>query len=168
MAVKRNFVYGKTESEQKILGILRRANKELINERLRSAVKTGAEIVKDEAMRRAPVGIRPPRRGVKTGRLKRSIKVWSGINDSMYKRHSFVSVEAWYPEDAIRYKKAAKHRAAGALEYYAFAPEYGIKKMTARPYLNPALKSKRRAYNALIRKTMEDYANEIMQALRRN
>ncbi len=165
MTTSKSFVYGKLDGEQEVLKILRKARKELVDAKIIEALKAGGELIKDEAMRRAPVGSRPPRRGVRTGRLKRSLQVYNGFNEIMLKKFKRIQVEAWYPENAMRYKNGAKHRAAGAFEYYAFAVEHGTKFRGAQPFLEPAMKAKRRYVNKFVREALRKYAQEITQKL---
>ena len=156
------FVYGKLENEQKILDYLKRnVSKQAIKERLEGSIKRGAELVRDEAIARAPVGTRPPRRGVRTGRLKQSIRIFSSLEtEEEYKKTGYISVWADYPEGAERRGKR------GYKEFYAFAPEYGTGKMSARPdkkygFLRYAARKKRRQVMKLIREEMIKYAGEI-------
>ena len=165
MTTSKSFVNCRLEGEQETLKILRKVSKELINAKLVEALKAGGELIKEEAMRRAPVGSRPPRRGVRTGRLKRSIQIYTGFNEKKWEKNKRIQVEAWYPENAIKYKNGAKHRAAGAFEYYAFAVEHGTKFRGAQPFLEPAMKAKRRYINKFVREALRKYAQEITQKL---
>ena len=161
MTTSKSFVYGKLDGEQEVLKILRKARKELVDAKIIEALKAGGELIKDEAMRRAPVGSRPPRRGVRTGRLKRSLQVYNGFNEIMLKKFKRIQVEAWYPENAMRYKNGAKHRAAGAFEYYAFAVEYGTRYQSKKPFLHPALEAKKNEVEKIIIKEFEDLINDV-------
>lgn len=139
------FAYARLENEQNILNELRRLEDGVVKERVNEAVKRAGELVAQEARMRAPIGTRPPHKGVLTGRLKKSIKV-RGKAIKKEKSEVGAYVEADYPENArIRSRdknKNKKKSKAGYKEYYAFAPEYGTHKMTARPFLNPALEAK--------------------------
>ena len=156
------FVYGKLEKEKEVLDYLKnKVSKQAIKERLEDSIRRGAELVRDEAVARAPIGTRPPRRGVRTGRLKQSIRVFSKAEtEEEYKKTGYISVWTDYPEGAERRGKR------GYKEYYAFAPEYGTKKMSARPdskygFLRSAARKKRRQVMKLIREEMLKFAGEI-------
>ena len=160
------FVYGRLENEKKVLDYLKyKVSKQAIKERLESSIRAGAELVKTEAQARAPVVKRPPRRGVTTGRLKRSIRVFSGNeSEEEYKKHGYISVWADYPENAQRRGKR------NYKEYYAFAPEYGTGKMSARPdpkygFMRSATRKKRRQVMKMIRDEMLKFAQEIEKGI---
>ena len=162
------FVYGRLENEAAILHDLRKyAGKQAIKDRLEDTIKRGAEMVRDEAIARAPVGTRPPRPNVKTGRLQRSIKIETSTDTKKeYEKHGYISVWADYPENAGVRKTKTKKQRAGSKEYYAFAVEYGTTKMTARPhakygFLRFAVRKKKRAVTQLIRDEVRKFAQEV-------
>ena len=168
----RKFVYGKLENEAAILrGLRKYAGKQAIKDRLEDTIKRGAEMVRDEAIARAPVGTRPPRPNVKTGRLKRSIKIETSTDTKKeYEKYGHISVWTDYPENAGVRKTKTKKQRAGSKEYYAFAVEYGTTKMSARPhpkygFLRFALRKKKRAVTQLIRNDMMKFAQEIENKL---
>ncbi len=140
------FVYSRLEGERRLIDELKKLSDGEVRERVFQAVKRGGEIVAQEARMRAPVGTRPPRKGVETGRLKRSIVV----KEARSKKYSDVLVEADYPENAGRRKTKTKKQAAGSKEYYAFALEYGTHKMAAQPFLHPALEAKAQRVQEII------------------
>ena len=156
------FVYGKLENEKKVLDYLKnKVSKQAIKERLEGSIRAGAELVRTEAQARAPVGKRPPRRGVTTGRLKQSIRVFSKVEtEEEYKKTGYISVWTDYPEGAERRGKR------GYKEYYAFAPEYGTKNFSARPdkkfgFMRSATRKKRRHVMKMIREDMIKFSKEI-------
>ncbi len=161
--------YARLEGSSKVCQELRNLAEGVLRERLQKAVMDGAEIVAQEVRHRAPVGTRPPRKGVNTGRLKKSIKT-KGIRVDPYKRKVGAYVYADYPENAkvrpwdpIRRKK--KKTKAGYKEYYAFAPEYGTGVMAARPFLAPALEAKASEVQEFIVKALEELCEETEQKI---
>ena len=130
------FAYGRLEGAQETIDRLNKFGAEIAQEKLREAVKEGAEIVAEDARARAPTGTREPRKGAGTGRLKASIKA------TLAKKGILAKVEADYPRNAGTRKSTTKKQKAGSKEYYAFAVEYGTRKMPAQPFLAPALAAK--------------------------
>jgi len=133
------FINARLENGQTVIEKLRELADGEIKARVYKTLLQGSEIVAAEARRRAPVGTRPSRKGVSTGRLRRSIKTFSNAND---KKRAIVRIAADYPEQAGIRKSKTRKQAAGSKEYYAFAVEYGTRKMSAQPFLNPALEAK--------------------------
>ena len=130
------YVYARLENERQVLEKLKGLAEGEVHSRVWEALKQGSEIVAGEARLRAPVGTRPPRRGVPTGRLKRSTIT------KEEKKKDRIEVKADYPEKAGRRVRKTRKQAAGSKEYYAFAIEYGTHKMSAQPFLHPALEAK--------------------------
>ena len=155
------FVYASLEGERQTVDELRRLSDGEVQERVKLALLRGGEIVAQEARMRAPEGTRPPRKGVKTGRLKRSIVM------KEQKKKQDVIVEASYPENAGRRVRKTKKQAAGSKEYYAFAVEYGTHKMTAQPFLHPALEAKSAQVMEEVSEELDKLCDEATQRLGR-
>lgn len=153
------FAYAQLENEQKILNELKKLEDGVVKECINEAMIRGGELVAQEARIRAPVGTRPPRKGVATGRLRKSIKV---VRQVIKRKKSEVGVyvEADYPENAKIRKTRRKKTKAGYKEYYAFALEYGTHKMGAQPFLNPALEAKAKAVQEEISNALNELCRE--------
>jgi len=63
------FINARLENGQTVIEKLRELADGEINDRVYKTLLQGSEIVAAEARRRAPVGTRPSRKGVSTGRL---------------------------------------------------------------------------------------------------
>lgn len=146
--------WGRLEGSQEVVRALQNFGDTIIQEKLREAVKSGAESVAEDARTRAPMGTREPRKGAGTGRLKASIKV------KLAKKGISAKVEADYPRNAARRKNKTKKQKAGAREYYAFAVEYGTRKMEAQPFMAPALAAKAPQVYDKMRSAMEEACRE--------
>lgn len=146
--------WGRLEGAQEVVRALQNFGDTIIQEKLREAVKSGAEVVAEDARTRAPMGTREPRKGAGTGRLKASIKV------KLAKKGISAKVEADYPRNAARRKNKTKKQKAGSREYYAFAVEYGTRKMAAQPFMAPALAAKAPQIYDKMRSAMEEACRE--------
>ena len=151
------FAYGRLEGAQETINRLKEFGSGIVKEKLREAVKAGAEIVAEDARARAPVGTREPRKGAGTGRLTASIKA------TLAKKGILAKVEAGYPRNAGVRRSSTKKQKAGAKEYYAFAVEYGTRKMAAKPFMAPALAAKAQQVWQRVERAMEDACREIKQ-----
>ena len=150
------FVYSRLEGERRLLDVLKELEDGEVRKRVHEAMKRGGDIVAEEARMRAPVGTRPPRKGVGTGRLKRSIVV----KKVRSRKYTDVLVEADYPENAGKRKNKTEKQAAGSKEYYAFAVEYGTHKMAAQPFLHPALEAKAQRVQEIIAEELDKLCEE--------
>lgn len=157
------FVYSRLEGERRLINELKKLEDGEVKERVHEAMKRGGEIVAEEARMRAPVGTRPPRKGVETGRLKRSIVV----KNVRSKKYADVLIEADYPKNAGRRKTKTKKQAAGSKEYYAFAVEYGTHKMAAKPFLHPALEAKAQRVQEIIAEELDKLCDEATGRINR-
>lgn len=155
------FVYSRLEGDRRLLDELKKLEDGEVRERVLEAMERGGEIVAEEARMRAPVGTRPPRKGVATGRLKRSIVV----RKLRSKKYANVLIEADYPENAGRRKTKTKKQAAGSKEYYAFAVEYGTHKMAAQPFLHPALEAKAQRVQEIIAEELDKLCDEATEKI---
>jgi HK97 gp10 family phage protein len=131
----------------------------IVDTKLRAALQEGAEMVAEDARGRAPVGTREPRKGAGVGRLKMSIKA-KKVSGRKGAAKLGVRVIADYPNNASTHKSKTKKQAAGGKEYYAFAVEYGTKKMPAQPFMAPAMISKQKQVVAKIQDAMEEACRE--------
>lgn len=143
------FAYARLEGAQDVMRALQNFSDEALRERLMEAVKAGAEVVAEDARARAPV---------RTGRLKASIKT------RVPKKGLTAKVEADYPAGGKVRKTSTKKQKAGSREYYAFAVEYGTRKMPAQPFMAPALAAK--APQVMMR--METALKEACREAQRN
>lgn len=111
-------------------------------ERLRKKVlevlEERAEAVRADAASRAPV---------RTGALRRSIR------KQVSEKTLVAKVYADYPETGEDSKKGRKK----GRKYYAFAVEYGTKRMAAKPFLYPAA----RAAEARTKTALEEVLKEV-------
>ena len=155
----RVYVYSRLENEKRVIEQLRHLADGEVHDRVYEAIKRGAEVVAEEARMRAPVGTRPPRKGVLTGRLRRSIKV------KETKKKESIYVEADYPENAGRRVRKTKKQAAGSKEYYAFAVEYGTRHMSAQPFLHPALEAKAGQVQEIVADELNQLCRETEERL---
>lgn len=153
------FAYGRLEGAQEVIDALTKLGEEIIQEKVREAVKSGAEVVAEDARARAPMGTREPRKGAGVGRLKASIKV------KMPKRGISAKVEADYPRNAGTRKSKTKKQKAGSKEYYAFAVEYGTRKMKAQPFMAPAAAAKAPQVFDKMRRAMEEACREAQRTV---
>lgn len=153
------FAYARLEGEASVVNELRNLADGVVKERVQAAILSGAELVAQEARIRAPVGKRPPRRGVNVGRLRKSIKV-KAIAVKPSKHEVGAYVEADYPENARVLAPGKRKGKQGYKEYYAYAPEYGTKRMAARPYLNPALEAKAQEVQGKIVAALDELCEE--------
>lgn len=151
--------WGRLEGSQEVVRALQNFGDTIIQEKLREAVKSGAEVVAEDARTRAPMGTREPRKGAGTGRLKASIKV------KLAKKGISAKVEADYPRNAGRRKNKTRKQAAGSKEYYAFAVEYGTRKMEAQPFMAPALAAKAQQVYDKMRRAMEEACREAVRTV---
>lgn len=151
--------WGRLEGAQEVVRALQNFGDTIIQEKLREAVKSGAEVVAEDARTRAPMGTREPRKGAGTGRLKASIKV------KLAKKGISAKVEADYPRNAARRKNKTKKQKAGAREYYAFAVEYGTRKMAAQPFMAPALAAKAPQVYDKMSSAMEEACREACRTV---
>lgn len=143
------FAYARLEGVQDVMRALQDFSDETLQERLREAVKAGAEIVAEDAKARAPV---------RTGRLRDSIKT------RVPKKGLMAKVEADYPASGKVRKTSTKKQKAGSREYYAFAVEYGTRKMPAQPFMAPALAAKA----SQVMQKMETALEEACREAQRN
>lgn len=148
------FAWGRLEGSQEVIDRLNKFGADIVQEKMREAVKAGADVVAEDARTRAPMGTREPRKGAGTGRLKASIKV------TMAKKSISAFVEADYPRNAGRRKNKTRKQAAGSKEYYAFAVEYGTRKMAAQPFMAPALAAKAPQVWQMMERAMEEACRE--------
>lgn len=153
------FAYGRLEGAQDVIRALQDFGDEIVQEKMREAVKAGAEVVAEDARTRAPMGTREPRKGAGVGRLKASIKV------RMPKRGISAKVEADYPRNAGTRKSNTKKQKAGSKEYYAFAVEYGTRKMEAQPFMAPALAAKASAVWGKMERALEEACREAQKSV---
>lgn len=153
------FAYGRLEGAQDVIRALQDFGDEIVQEKMREAVKAGAEVVAEDARTRAPMGTREPRKGAGVGRLKASIKV------KMTKRGISAKVEADYPRNAGTRKSTTKKQKAGSKEYYAFAVEYGTRKMEAQPFMAPALAAKAPAVWGKMERALEEACREAQKSV---
>jgi HK97 gp10 family phage protein len=153
------FAYGRLEGAQDVIRALQDFGDEIVQEKMREAVKAGAEVVAEDARTRAPMGTREPRKGAGVGRLKASIKV------KMTKRGISAKVEADYPRNAGTRKSTTKKQKAGSKEYYAFAVEYGTRKMEAQPFMAPALAAKTPAVWGKMERALEEACREAQKSV---
>lgn len=137
------------EGVQDVMRALQGFSDETLQERLREAIKAGAEIVAEDAKARAPV---------RTGRLRDSIKT------RVPKKGLTAKVEADYPAGGKVRKTSTKKQKAGSREYYAFAVEYGTRKMPAQPFMAPALAAKA----SQVMQKMESALEEACREAQRN
>ena len=154
------FAYGRLEGARDVIKSLEAFGEEALRDRVFEAIKSGAEAVADDARGRAPVGTREPRKGAGVGRLKASIKV-----TATKKRFISAKVEADYPRNAGTRKSKTKKQAAGSKEYYAFAVEYGTRKMAAQPFLAPALAAKGGQVFEKVERAMEEACREAQRSV---
>ena len=153
------FAWGRLEGAQETIDQLNKFGAELAREKLREAVKAGADIVAEDAKARAPIGTREPRKGAGTGRLKASIKA------TLSKKGIMARVEADYPRNAGTRKSTTKKQKAGSREYYAFAVEYGTRKMAAQPFMAPALAAKAPQVYDRMQRAMEEACREAQRTV---
>ena len=153
------FAYGRLEGAQDVIRALQDFGDEIVQEKMREAVKAGAEVVAEDARTRAPMGTREPRKGAGVGRLKASIKV------RMPKRGISAKVEADYPRNAGTRKSTTKKQKAGSKEYYAFEVEYGTRKMAAQPFMGPALAAKAPQVYDKMSRAMEEACREAQRSV---
>lgn len=149
--------------QQAVINALKDFHSETLENKIKEAMKEGAEIIAADARSRAPVGTREPRPGVGVGRLKASIKAGK-VKGGKGKRLG-VRVEADYPKNAGTRKNKTAKQAAGSKEYYAFAIEYGTRKMPAQPFLAPALAAKAPDVFGKIQNAMEEACREAERAV---
>lgn len=153
------FAWGRLEGSQEVIDRLNKFGADIVQEKLREAVKSGAEVVAEDARTRAPIGTREPRKGAGTGRLKASIKV------KLAKKGISAKVEADYPRNAGTRKSNTKKQKAGSKEYYAFAVEYGTRKMAAQPFMGPALAAKAPQVYDKMSRAMEEACREACRTV---
>lgn len=115
---------------------------EKMNKALGEELEKVGEEIRDEAKRLAPV---------RTGALRDSIK------KRAYRRNgrTTVKVLADYPKTGKYRKTKTRKQAKGAKEYYAFAVEYGTKRMEAQPFLMPAARKAENGLEQRIGSSME-------------
>lgn len=154
------FAYGRLQGAREVIESLKAFEDGTLKDRVFDAIKSGAEVVADDARARAPMGTREPRKGAGVGRLKASIKV-----TATKKRFISAKVEADYPRNAGTRKSKTRKQAAGSKEYYAFAVEYGTRKMAAQPFLAPALAAKGGQVFEKVERAMEEACREAERAL---
>lgn len=120
---------------------------------LRAAVYAAARVIRTEARQRAPVAERPMRPNQpKPGTLRRAIIMKHLREQSGRHRQTF----------AITVRRGKKYRNQGKKKnlsqdaWYWHFIEFGTTKMAARPFLRPALESKRlQAVSAIKNKLLE-------------
>lgn len=144
------FASVRLEGAQDVIRALQNLGDEAIQGRLREAIKTGAEIVAEDAKGRVPV---------RTGRLKASIKT------RIPKKGLTAKVEADYPAGGKVRKTRTKKQKAGSREYYAFAVEYGTRKMAAQPFMAPALAAKAPRVMQKIEAALEEACREAQRSI---
>lgn len=154
-----SFAYARLEGAQEVINALTKLGEQGIQEKVKEGMKAGAELIAEDARSRAPIGTREPRKGAGTGRLKASIKV------KMAKKGISAVVEADYPRNAGRRKNKTRKQAAGSKEYYAFAVEYGTRKMEAQPFMAPAVAAKAQVAIDKMAQAMEEACREACRTV---
>ena len=134
-----------------------------VEEKVREAMISGAQVIAEDIKARAPIGTREPRKGAGVGRLKDSIKVRKIVGNKGAKLS--IKIEADYPRNAGRRKNKTRKQAAGSKEYYAFAVEYGTRKMEAQPFMAPALAAKAQQVYDKMRSAMEEACREAIRTV---
>jgi len=131
---------------------------------LRAAVYAGAKVIRTEARRRAPVAKTLPRQGQpKPGTLRRAIIMKHLREQSGRHRQAFaVTVRR-----GKKYRNQGKKKNLSQDAWYWHFIEFGTVKMAARPFLRPALESKRvQAVTAIKDKLAERIKQEATRLAR--
>ena len=105
----------------------------VLKEKVMKHLSDGANAVRDEAKRLAPV---------KTGALRESIKART-MKDSLAS-----AVYCDYPDADGGYNEWRVIQKGGKRPYYAIAVEYGTRRTPAQPFLGPAVENKRQEIDA--------------------
>jgi len=136
----RSYVIGLKEEMDRL-----RAAPEELRKKTFSVLEDRAEAIRADAAARAPV---------KTGALRRSIK------KVVSEKTLTAKVFADYPEGNRTNKRKTRKQAAGSKRYYAFAVEYGTKKMAAKPFLYPAARAGEAATNSALEAVLKEVAGD--------
>ena len=120
---------------------LRELPQRIANRGLRTAVYAGAKVIRDEARHRAPkaaqsLGIKQP----PAGTLKRSVIMKHIRELSGGGRQTFYVLV----RQGKKYRNQGKRGNLSQDAWYWRFVEFGTRKMAARPFLRPALESRRR------------------------
>ena len=120
---------------------LRELPQRIANRGLRTAVYAGAKVIRDEARHRAPkaaqsLGIKQP----PVGTLKRSVIMKHIRELSGGGRQTFYVLV----RQGKKYRNQGKRGNLSQDAWYWRFVEFGTRKMAARPFLRPALESRRR------------------------
>lgn len=108
---------------------------------LRRSVARGAVVIRDEAKTRAPVSTTPPAPGDPLpGTLKRSIVIKHDKDRSILTSQTYVVAV----RHGKKYRNQGKRGNLSQDAWYWRFLEFGTRKMAARPFLRPALESRRR------------------------
>lgn len=134
----RSYVNGLNEELER----LRKAPEEL-RKKTYQALEDRAEAVRSDAAARAPV---------RTGALRRSVK------KMVSERTLTAKVFCDYPDTGGTTKRKTKKQSAGSRRYYAFAIEFGTKKMNAKPFLYPAARAGESATNSVLEAVLKEVA----------
>jgi len=126
---------------------------------LRAAVYAGAKVIRTEARQRAPVAESPVRPGQpKAGTLRRAIIMKHLREQSGQHRQTF----AITVRRGRKYRNQGKKKNSSQDAWYWHFIEFGTVKMAARPFLRPALESKRvQAVTAIKDKLAERIRQEV-------
>lgn len=109
------------------------------------ALEERAEAIRSDAASRAPV---------KTGALRRSIK------KTVSEKTLTAKVFCDYPDTGGRNRRKTRKQAAGSRRYYAFAVEYGTKRMAAKPFLYPAARAAEGRTKAMLEEILKEVAGD--------
>ena len=107
------------------------------------ALEERAEVIRGDAAARAPV---------KTGALRRSVK--KQVSEKTLTAKVFCD----YPDTGGTNRRKTRKQAAGSKRYYAFAVEFGTKKMNAKPFLFPAARAGESATNSALEAVLKEVA----------
>lgn len=130
----------KVVGDKEILADLRKNFPGKIEENVFRTISNGADRIRGEAKRRAPID---------TGRLRFSLSA-RAFRDKMYS-----IVYADFPKNRALHKSTTKRQKAGTPDYYAMCVEYGTRRQKAQPFLIPAAKKLRPWITKQIKQVME-------------
>lgn len=120
---------------------------------LRSAVYAGARVIQTEARQRAPVAEKPTRPNQpKPGTLRRAI-IMKHLREQSGRHRQVFAITV---RRGKKYRNQGKKKNLSQDAWYWHFIEFGTIKMAARPFLRPALESKRLAAVAAIKDKLAD------------
>lgn len=120
---------------------------------LRSAVYAGARVIQTEARQRAPIAEKPKRPNQpKPGTLRRAI-IMKHLREQSGRHRQVFAITV---RRGKKYRNQGKKKNLSQDAWYWHFIEFGTIKMAARPFLRPALESKRLAAVAAIKDKLAD------------